>query len=187
MTEWILWYAATLDRALEDSLSSLTSILNKSVFWQRACGIPLSRRQISTLNLFLDGYEAKISSKTWSALSKCSPDTAVRDLRDLVDKNLLRQDLPGAKRPSYSIVYTSADSNPAFSSCFSDVKVTEQGGTWHIKALFKGCQPVHERMLKLDADRYRKGELTTEALLEKYFSYLLVPSLLVPSTCTRSL
>ena len=61
------------------------------------------------LNLFLDGYEAKITSKTWASLAKCSKDTAIRDIQDLVDKDILREDIPGAKRPSYSIIYDPED------------------------------------------------------------------------------
>ena len=61
------------------------------------------------LNLFLDGYEAKITSKTWTSLAKCSKDTAIRDIQDLVDKDILREDIPGAKRPSYSIIYDPED------------------------------------------------------------------------------
>lgn len=71
--------------------------------------MPLSARQIEMLNLFLDGYEAKITSKNWVTLAKCSKDTAIRDLQDLVAKNILREDIPGAKRPSYSIVYDADD------------------------------------------------------------------------------
>ena len=48
------------------------------------------------LNLFLDGYEAKITSKTWATLAKCSKDTAIRDIQDLVDKNILVESIPGA-------------------------------------------------------------------------------------------
>ena len=67
------------------------------------------------LNLFLDGYEAKITSKNWASLAKCSKDTAIRDIQDLVDKGILREDQLGAKRPSYSIVYDDEDITHLFS------------------------------------------------------------------------
>ena len=91
--------------ALDEADTIVTTILNKSFFWQKASSVPMTERQTQMLNLFLDGYEAKITSKTWATLAKCSKDTAIRDIQDLVGKNILIEDIPGAKRPSYSIVY----------------------------------------------------------------------------------
>lgn len=114
ITEWLVWYMKTLLAAIHEANATVNTILNKSFFWMRATGIPLSERQTYTLNLFLDGYEAKITSKTWAALNKCSKDTALRDIQDLLQKGILHEDIPGAKRPSYSIYYgaESADSTP---------------------------------------------------------------------------
>lgn len=114
ITEWLVWYMKTLLAAIHEANATVNTILNKSFFWMRATGIPLSERQTYTLNLFLDGYEAKITSKTWAALNKCSKDTALRDIQDLLQKGILHEDVPGAKRPSYSIYYgaESADSTP---------------------------------------------------------------------------
>lgn len=109
ITEWICWYANTLSLALDEAENIVSTILNKSFFWQKASSIPLSQRQTDMLNLFLDGYEAKITSKTWASLAKCSKDTAIRDIQDLVDKEILRENIPGAKRPSYSIIYDPED------------------------------------------------------------------------------
>lgn len=101
ITEWISWYAKTLSIALDEAETIVTTILNKSFFWQKASSVALSQRQTDILNLFLDGYEARITSKTWASLAKCSKDTAIRDIQDLVEKSILCEDIPGAKRPSY--------------------------------------------------------------------------------------
>ena len=115
-------------------------------------------------------YEAKITSKTWATLAKCSKDTAIRDIQDLVDKNILIEDIPGAKRPSYSIVYDAED----LAQFFTDVSITEENGIQYLKALFKGKKPICERVLKLDAERYQKGNLPLANLLSKYCSYIAV-------------
>ena len=99
----------------------------------------------------------------------CSKDTAIRDIQDLVDKNILKEDIPGAKRPSYSIVYDAED----LTQFFTEVSITEENGIPYLKAIFKGKKPICERVLKLDADRYQKGDLPLSNLLSKYCSYIV--------------
>lgn len=124
ITEWISWYANTLSTALDEAENVVSTILNKSLFWQKASTVSLNQRQTDILNLFLDGYEAKITSKTWASLGKCSKDTAIRDIQDLVAKDILREDIPGAKRPSYSIIYGHED----MTELFSDIAIVEDNG-----------------------------------------------------------
>ena len=168
ITEWLVWYMQKLVDALDEADTIVTTILNKSFFWQKASAVPMTERQTQMLNLFLDGYEAKITSKTWATLAKCSKDTAIRDIQDLVEKNILIEDIPGAKRPSYSIVYDSED----LTQFFSDVSIVEENGIPYLKALYKGKRPINERILKLDAERYKKGDLPLSNMLSKYCSYI---------------
>ena len=168
ITEWIVWYAEMLSSALDDAEAVVSTVLNKSLFWQRASAIPMTERQTNMLNLFLDGYEAKITSKTWATLAKCSKDTALRDIQDLVGKNVLQADLPDAKRPSYSIVFDPRD----ITSLFTDVKIVNENQAYYLTALFKGKTKVRERILPLDAERFNRGDLTLQNLIGKYCSYL---------------
>lgn len=168
ITEWLVWYMQKLVDALDEAETIVTTILNKSFFWQKASSVPMTERQTQMLNLFLDGYEAKITSKTWASLAKCSKDTAIRDIQDLVEKNILIEDIPGAKRPSYSIVCDTED----LSQFFTDVNIVEENGIPYLKAMYKGRKPVSERILKLDAERYQKGDLPLTNLLNKYCSYI---------------
>ena len=168
ITEWILWYANTLSVALDEAGSMVSTVLNKSLFWQKASSVALRQRQTDMLNLFLDGYEAKITTKTWASLAKCSADTALRDIHDLVGKGVLREDIPGAKRPSYSIIYEPDD----LTALFSEVRVEDKNGRFYLKALYKGKTPICEKVLPLDAERFGRGDLPLENLLAKYCSYL---------------
>ena len=169
ITDWLVWYMQKLSDALDDAEATVTTILNKSFFWQKASSVSMTARQTQMLNLFLDGYEAKITSKNWATLAKCSKDTAIRDLQDLVAKNILREDVPGAKRPSYSIVYDAED----LTQFFTDACIIEENGIPYLNALFKGKKKVRERVLPLDAERYAKGDLPMANLLSKYCSYLM--------------
>lgn len=173
LTEWILWYLKTIDAALDFSENNVNMVLNKSIFWQRNSKKAMNQRQSQTLNIFLDGYESKMTTKTWAALNKCSKDTALRDLQDLLGKDVVREDFPGAKRPSYSLVYT----DTPIISMFKDVSVSNEEGKYNLKALFRNTSVVHVRIQPLDAERYQRGDLPLENLLEKYCSYLAVETL----------
>ncbi len=168
ITEWISWYAGTLSVALDEAENVVSTVLNKSIFWQKASAVALSQRQTDILNLFLDGYEAKITSKTWASLGKCSRDTAIRDIQDLVAKDILREDIKGAKRPSYSIIYDPED----ITEYFSCVNIGESDDKYYLTAMYKGITPVRERILSLDAERFKKGDLPLENLFAKYCSYI---------------
>lgn len=169
ITEWLVWYLQKLVDAFDDAEALVSTILNKSFFWQKASSVPMTARQMQVLNIFLDGYEAKITSKSWAALAKCSKDTAIRDIQDLIGKNVLREDIPGAKRPSYSIVYDKED----LTQFFTEVEIREENGAFYLYALLKGKNNIRERILSLDAGRYLKGELSFFNLLNKYCSYMM--------------
>ena len=170
ITEWLVWYMKKLLDALDEAETMVTTILNKSFFWQKASSVPMTERQTKMLNLFLDGYEAKITSKSWASLAKCSKDTAIRDIQDLISKNILTEDIPGAKRPSYSIVFDAED----LTQFFSDVHIAQENGIPYIHALFKNHRKIRERILPLDAERFLKGDLPLSNLLNKYCSYLVM-------------
>ena len=169
ITAWLTWYIKTLIASVEEAETSVNSILNKSFFWQRNASIIMTDRQTQVINLFLDGYEAKITSKTWAALGNCSKDTAIRDIQDLVTKGVLREEIPGAKRPCYAIVYDPED----LTSWFSDTRIEEENGTFYLLTTYKGKQKVRNRLLRLDAERYMKGNLSLQSLLNKYCAYLM--------------
>ncbi len=169
ITAWLTWYIKTLIASVEEAETSVNSILNKSFFWQRNASVIMTDRQTQVINLFLDGYEAKITSKTWAALGNCSKDTAIRDIQDLVTKGVLREEIPGAKRPCYAIVYDPED----LTSWFSDTRIEEENGTFYLLTTYKGKQKVRKRLLRLDAERYMKGNLSLQSLLNKYCAYLM--------------
>lgn len=169
VTDWVVWYVSILISAIEDADSAVSTVLNKSHFWQRAAVIPMNERQIRMLNLFLDGYEAKITSKTWASLAGCSKDTAIRDIQFLVANGVLCEVLPGAKRPNYAIIYDADD----ITHFFSNVALTPSEGKMYLTALYRGATPVRERVLPLDAELYARGDMSLSNLINKYFSYLL--------------
>ena len=89
ITEWIIWYLDCLLRSVEQSDETLSKVLNKAIFWQTHAETVLSERQREVLNLYLDGYPGKLTAKNWAKRVKVSPDTAARDIKNLVEKGIL--------------------------------------------------------------------------------------------------
>lgn len=103
ITDWLNWYLSRLQEAVAISEQSVDRTLAKARFWERHADAAISERQRTLLNAWLDGYDAKIMSRTWAHLARCSSDTATRDLQDLVNKGLLTIDDPTAKRYTYQL------------------------------------------------------------------------------------
>ncbi|SOB95900.1 Fic family protein [Stappia indica] len=108
ITPWLLWFLACLDRALDDSAGILEDVLRKAAFWQALAGEPLGERQRKVLNRLLDGFDGKLTSSKWAKLTKASPDTALRDINDLVARGILVRDPGGGRSTSYSLVLPEA-------------------------------------------------------------------------------
>ncbi len=101
VTGWIIWFLNCLDRALGASMDHLQAVLQKARFWEKHAGTPLNERQQVLLNKLLDGFEGKLTSSKWAKLAKTSQDTALRDIQDLVTKNMLVKDNAGGRSTGY--------------------------------------------------------------------------------------
>ncbi|MBF0371109.1 MAG: Fic family protein [Magnetococcales bacterium] len=103
ITDWLMWFIATFNQAMDAALDQSRSVLRKAAFWQQFQNEPLTARQKAILNRFMDGFEGKLTAKKWAALGKCSVDTANRDIHDLLNRGLLLRNPGGSKRTSYSV------------------------------------------------------------------------------------
>jgi Fic family protein len=103
VTEWLEWFLGTLLRALQGAEDSLNTVLSKARFWQHWAGTSLNPRQVNLLNRLLDGFDGNLTSKKWAVLAKCSPDTALRDITDLITKGLLMKATAGGRSTHYQL------------------------------------------------------------------------------------
>jgi Fic family protein len=103
VTAWQEWFLSCLLRAIEGTQETLGFVLNKARFWERFAKEPLNERQIKVVNRLLDGFEGKLTTSKWAKLTKCSQDTAYRDILDLVERGALRKDPGGGRSTSYSL------------------------------------------------------------------------------------
>ena len=101
VTEGLAWFLDTLHRAVDQAQHTLDALLIKARFWQRWATTPLNERQVKLLNKLLDGFDGKLTSSQWAAMAKCSPDTALRDISDLLARGVLRKSDAGGRSTSY--------------------------------------------------------------------------------------
>ena len=102
-TEWLAWFLDALLRAVDQAQHTLDVVLAKVRFWQRWATMPLNERQVKLLNKLLDGFEGKLTSSKWAAIAKCSPDTALRDINDLLARGVLGKSDAGGRSTSYEL------------------------------------------------------------------------------------
>jgi Fic family protein len=101
VTEWLTWYLACLNRALEDSARTLDKVVTKADFWAKHANNELNTRQQRMLNALFDGFEGKLTTAKWAKITKTSHDTALRDIKTLIEKGMLRQEDSGSRNTSY--------------------------------------------------------------------------------------
>ena len=101
ITDWLAWFLACLDRAFDRAEGLLAAILGKARFWDTHSEISFNPRQRLMLGRLLDGFEGKLTSSKWARIVKCSQDTALRDIDDLLKKEVLLREIAGGRSTSY--------------------------------------------------------------------------------------
>lgn len=104
ITEWIVWFLNCLINALKSTDSILIRVLFKADFWQKHIDSTINDRQIKLLNKLLDGFDGKLTSSKWAKIAKCSKDTAVRDINDLIEKGVLQKEPAGGRSTNYELI-----------------------------------------------------------------------------------
>ncbi len=103
ITDWLKWFLDCLDRAFTGAETNLAGVLLKERFWKENAGASFNVRQRLLLNRLLDGFDGKLTTQKWAKLAKCSHDTALRDIADLIRRAILVQDKAGGRSTSYSL------------------------------------------------------------------------------------
>jgi len=103
ITARLAWFLTVLEQALSDADSILAATIRKGQFWEELAKAPINQRQREMLNRLLDGFEGKLTSSKWAQITKCSQDTALRDIGDLTERGVLVQDAAGGRSTSYSL------------------------------------------------------------------------------------
>ena len=103
ITEWLQWFLDCLHSALVATENILAKVLEKAHFWEKHAAVILNERQRIMINKLLDGFEGNLTSSKWSKINKCSTDTALRDIQDLMNKDILIKDPAGGRSTNYKL------------------------------------------------------------------------------------
>ncbi len=104
ITEWIHWFLHCLKNAILTTENTTKTILHKSEFWKQHENTTINERQRIMLNKLLDGFEGKLQSSKWAKITQTSTDTALRDIKDLIEKRILKQSSEGGRNVNYELV-----------------------------------------------------------------------------------
>lgn len=103
ITAWMYWFLSCMKNALLSTEGTIQKALRKNEFWKKHEATNINQRQRLMLNKLLDGFEGKLQSSKWSKIAKCSADTALRDIKDLIEKEILRQEPGGGRNTNYEL------------------------------------------------------------------------------------
>jgi len=103
ITGWIQWFLNCLYHSLKSTDTTLNHVLFKADFWNRHAKTEINERQKKLLNRLMDGFEGKLTSSKWAKIAKCSKETAIRDINDLIKKEILQKEKEGGRSTNYEL------------------------------------------------------------------------------------
>jgi len=101
ITAWLEWFLGCLDRAVDSTETTLADVFKKAQFWELHPTGSINERQRRMINKLFEKFEGKLTSSKWAQITKCSQDTALRDILELVEKKILVRDAAGGRSTSY--------------------------------------------------------------------------------------
>ena len=104
ITEWILLFFGCFEKALESTEDTLSLVMRKAEFWERHRDVSFNDRQRKLLEMQFNGFFGKLTSSKWAKIAKCSSDTALNDINDLISKGILRRSNEGGRSTNYILV-----------------------------------------------------------------------------------
>ncbi|MDH5366423.1 MAG: Fic family protein [Cyclobacteriaceae bacterium] len=104
ITNWITWFLSCLIKTLKSTDTVLTKVLFKADFWQKHINTSINDRQKKLLNKLMDGLDGNLTSSKWAKIAKCSKDSAVRDINNLIEKGILQKKIAGGRSTNYELI-----------------------------------------------------------------------------------
>ncbi|MTK53627.1 Fic family protein [Paludibacter sp.] len=103
ITNWLEWFLNSLLHSIESSEKLLEKVIYKHEFWLRNSKVTINDRQLQLLNMLMDDFEGVLNTTKWAKIGKCSQDTALRDIQDLIEKGILAKSEQGGRSTNYEL------------------------------------------------------------------------------------
>jgi Fic family protein len=104
ITPWLGWFLNCLKNAMLATENATQRIIKKAEFWKLHANTPINERQRLIINKLFDGFEGKLQSTKWAKITKTSSDTALRDIKGLLEKGILKASAEGGRSTNYTLV-----------------------------------------------------------------------------------
>lgn len=106
ITPWLSWFLDCLFHAMDHTDETLSAVVKRTQFWEKNREVSLNSRQQYMVSVLLDEFYGKLTSTKWAKMTKSSPDTALRDIQDLIEKGILEKETGGGRNTAYSFIQT---------------------------------------------------------------------------------
>ena len=103
ITNWLEWFLNCLLHSIESSDKLLEKVIYKHEFWLQNSKVSINDRQRKILNMLMDDFEGVLNTTKWAKIGKCSQDTALRDIQDLIEKGILVKTEQGGRSTNYEL------------------------------------------------------------------------------------
>ena len=103
VTRWLAWFLYCVGAAIDSAEATFAAVTAKERFWSSIAEIPVNNRQRRMINQLIDGFEGKLTTKKWASITKCSHDTALRDINELISNGVLLRNKAGGRSTSYDL------------------------------------------------------------------------------------
>jgi len=103
ITNWLEWFLNSLLHSIESSEKLLEKVIYKHEFWLQNSKVSINDRQRKILNMLMDDFEGVLNTTKWAKIGKCSQDTALRDIQDLIEKGILTKSEQGGRSTNYEL------------------------------------------------------------------------------------
>ena len=103
ITAWLLWFLSCLDQTIRDAGTQLSAALDKARLRRRIHRHPLNERQRRIVDLLLGDFQGHLTTSKYAKLARCSTDTALSDIRDLLVRAVIVRNPGGGRSTSYRL------------------------------------------------------------------------------------
>jgi Fic family protein len=107
VTNWLIWFLECTESAITNTEKIISKVMGKAKFWKKNSDVAINERQKKVVNLLLDagpgGFVGGLTTRKYVSIAKTSRVTAYREITNLLEKGLIKQNAGKGRNASYDI------------------------------------------------------------------------------------